>query len=78
MLTTQFSGLGMTKDVIVKVLKELKLEDKHLADWTEEERLAVCKKIRHIGKPIIIAANKCDLSTGWDNNECRSILHPQS
>lgn len=67
MLTTQFSGLGMTKDVIVKVLKELKLEEKNLADWTEEERLSVCKKIRHIGKPIIIAANKCDLSTGWDN-----------
>ncbi|MFH1520075.1 MAG: redox-regulated ATPase YchF [Candidatus Micrarchaeota archaeon] len=67
MLTTQFSGLGMTKDVIVKVLKELRLEEKNLADWTEEERLEVCKKIRHIGKPIIIAANKCDLSTGWDN-----------
>lgn len=67
MLTTQFSGLGMTKDIIVKVLKELKLEEKNLSDWTEEERLAVCKKIRQIGKPIIIAANKCDLSTGWDN-----------
>ena len=67
MLTTQFSGLGMTKDVIVKVLKELKLEEKNLAEWSEEEKLNIARTIRRIGKPIIIAANKCDLSTGWDN-----------
>ncbi|MEW6722518.1 MAG: redox-regulated ATPase YchF [Candidatus Micrarchaeota archaeon] len=66
-LTDQFSGLGMTKDIIGKVLKELKLEEKSMLDWSEEERLALCKKIREIGKPIIIAANKCDLSTGWEN-----------
>jgi ribosome-binding ATPase YchF (GTP1/OBG family) len=67
MLTVQFSGLGMTKDIIAKVLKELKLEDKNLAEWGEEEKLALAKTIRRLGKPIIIAANKCDLSSGWDN-----------
>jgi ribosome-binding ATPase YchF (GTP1/OBG family) len=66
-LTEQFSGLGMTKDIIAKVLKELKLEDKSLVEWSAEERLGYCKKVRQIGKPIIIAANKCDLSAGWDN-----------
>lgn len=66
-LTEQFSGLGMTRDILGRVLKELKLEDKCIADWSVDERLALCKKIRQIGKPIIIAANKCDLSTGWDN-----------
>jgi hypothetical protein len=66
-LTEQFSGLGMTKDIIAKVLKELKLEEKSMLEWSEDERLELCKKIRQIGKPIIIAANKCDLSTGWDN-----------
>jgi ribosome-binding ATPase YchF (GTP1/OBG family) len=76
-LTTQFSGLGMTKDIIIKVLKECKLEDKNLADWTDEERLAVCKKIRQIGKPIIIAANKCDLSTGWANYERLKKAFPE-
>ena len=67
MFTEQFSGLGMNKDIISKVLKELKLEEKNLMEWTPEERLSLCKKLRQIGKPIIIAANKCDLSTGWDN-----------
>lgn len=67
LLTVQFSGLGMTKEIIVKVLKELRLEEKNLAEWGPDEKLALARTIRKIGKPIIIAANKCDLSTGWDN-----------
>ncbi|NYZ74138.1 redox-regulated ATPase YchF [Candidatus Micrarchaeota archaeon] len=66
-LTEQFSGLGMNKDIIIKVLKELKVDDKPIAEWSDEDALLLSKKIRQIGKPIIIAANKCDLSTGWDN-----------
>ncbi len=66
-LTEQFSGLGMNRDIIFKVLKELKLEEKSMTEWSDDERFALCKKLRQIGKPIIIAANKCDLSAGWDN-----------
>ncbi|MEW6748525.1 MAG: redox-regulated ATPase YchF [Candidatus Micrarchaeota archaeon] len=66
-LTEQFSGLGMDSAIIHRVLKELGLEEKPLPGWSEDDRLAFCKKVRQIGKPIIIAANKCDLSTGWDN-----------
>lgn len=66
-LTEQFSGLGMNVNIISRVLKELNLENKPLAEWSGDEQLALCKKIRQIGKPIIIAANKCDISTGWDN-----------
>ncbi len=66
-LSEQFSGLGMTKDIIARVLKELSLEEKGMDLWSEDERYALCKKIRQIGKPIIIAANKCDLSAGWEN-----------
>ena len=73
----QFSGLGMNVSIISRVLKELKLEDKPLAGWGEEEQLALCKKIRQIGKPIIIAANKCDLSTGWDNYQKLKKTFPE-
>jgi len=66
-LSEQFSGLGMTMAIISRVLKEIALEEKPLGDWNDDERLSLCKKIRQIGKPIIIAANKCDLSSGWDN-----------
>lgn len=76
-ITNQFSGLGMSSTIIGRVLKELKLEEKPLDQWDEGERMALCKKIRQIGKPIIIAANKCDLSTGWDNYEKLKKTFPE-
>ena len=76
-LTEQFSGLGMTKEIIARVLKELKLEEKNMMEWNDEEKYSLCKKIRHIGKPIIIAANKCDLSTGWDNYQKLKKTFPE-
>ncbi|MBI5222981.1 redox-regulated ATPase YchF [Candidatus Micrarchaeota archaeon] len=66
-IAEQFSGLGMGRDVVSRVLRELKLEEKVLSEWTPEEKLSLGRTLRRIGKPIIIAANKCDLSTGWDN-----------
>ncbi|MBN1169497.1 redox-regulated ATPase YchF [Candidatus Micrarchaeota archaeon] len=63
----QFSGLGVQKEVVARILKELGLEEKKLEEWTEEEKKNLGKKIRELGKPIIIAANKVDLSAGWDN-----------
>lgn len=68
-LVAQFSGLGLKRDAIAKTLNALNLAEKKLADWTQEERFAFCKKIREIGKQIIIAANKCDISSGFENYE---------
>lgn len=68
-LVAQFSGLGMKRDAIIKTLNALSLQEKKLADWSNEEKFLFCKKIREIGKQIIIAANKCDISTGYENYE---------
>lgn len=63
----QFSGLGVPRDVVVKILKKLGLEEKKLEEWTAEEKKSLGKNIRELGKPIIIAANKVDLSSGFEN-----------
>ncbi|MGV8176355.1 MAG: GTPase, partial [Candidatus Bilamarchaeaceae archaeon] len=63
----QFSGLGLSRDAIQKTLKRLGLDEKKLKDWTPEEQNAFARTIREIGKPILIAANKCDLP-GADKN----------
>jgi ribosome-binding ATPase YchF (GTP1/OBG family) len=76
-LTEQFSGLGMKRDTITRVLRELKLEEKNIGEWNGDERLALCSKLRQIGKPIIIAANKCDLSAGWDNYQKLKEAFPE-
>lgn len=66
-LGEQFSGLGVARDVVTKILKELGLDGKPLEKWSEEEQMALARKIRKLGKPVIIAANKCDLKIGYEN-----------
>lgn len=66
-LATQLAGLGMSKDSIVRALMKLNLREKTLFEWNESERFAFAKAIREAGKPIIIAANKCDLSSAYEN-----------
>jgi ribosome-binding ATPase YchF (GTP1/OBG family) len=66
-LGEQFSGLGVSQDIVTKILKELGLEEKKLEEWSEDEKMAIAKRIRKLGKPVIIAANKCDLQIGYEN-----------
>jgi ribosome-binding ATPase YchF (GTP1/OBG family) len=68
-ISEQFAGLGVTNDVINKVLNDLELKDKAMEDWIEDERFQLAQKIRERGKPILIAANKCDLPKGKENFE---------
>lgn len=67
LFTNVFSGLGLTRFIIQKTLNSLSLVEKKLVEWAEEDKFNFCKRIREIGKPIVIAANKCDLSTGENN-----------
>jgi len=68
-LAEQFTGLGIKREVIARILRETNLEEKQMDAWSKEEVMEVAKKIRHIGKPIIIAANKVDLPHGKENYE---------
>jgi len=63
----QFSGLGISGEVIQKTLKELNLKEKRLEEWSEEEKFKFSRIVREKGKQIIIAANKCDLPNGPEN-----------
>ena len=65
----QFSGLGLKREAILKTLRQLKLEEKPLNEWTSEDRVAYTKILREIGKPIVIAANKCDIDAAQKNYE---------
>ena len=68
-MAAQFSGLGLKRPAIQKSLKQLGLEEKKLDQWEEEEKLSFAKLMRELGKPIVIAANKCDLSNAQANYE---------
>ncbi|MBS3068246.1 redox-regulated ATPase YchF [Candidatus Micrarchaeota archaeon] len=77
LLVGQLSGLGLKRGAIQKTLKQLGLEEKKISEWTEEEKFKFARLIREIGKQIVIAANKCDLSNGMENYEKLKKQFPQ-
>ncbi|MCX8200126.1 MAG: redox-regulated ATPase YchF [Candidatus Micrarchaeota archaeon] len=65
----QFTGLKISRDAIARTLTELALKEKPLESWSEEDKMGFAKRMRAIGKPILIAANKCDLPGAYKNYE---------
>lgn len=59
MLHERFTGLAITEAQIARALRKSGLTSKP-DQWSDDELLAICGEIRRSGKPMIIAANKCD------------------
>jgi ribosome-binding ATPase len=66
-LKKRLSGLGVTEAALDKVLNKLNLQNKKFKSWTEQEIFDFCQRIRRDVKPVIIAANKADISTTQNN-----------
>ncbi len=67
-IAERFSGLKINRDMVKQALAQANL-DKPLREWSEEDILHFAAKLREISKPILIAANKCDLPTAKENIE---------
>ncbi len=65
-LAKQLSGLKVTEDAVIRVMKHLNLSESVLK-WKKEDILAFASGIRKEAKPIIIAANKADTKTAEAN-----------
>ena len=68
-VTKQFSGLRVTEGDVKSVLIELKLNPETPASWSEEDLSNFTKTLRHVTKPMLIAANKVDKSNASENLE---------
>jgi ribosome-binding ATPase YchF (GTP1/OBG family) len=68
-LKKRLSGLGVVEPAIDKVLNKLNLHNKKIKSWNEQEIFDFCQNIRRIVKPVVIAANKADISTSQNNLE---------
>jgi len=66
-LIEQFRGLGISENAIVKTLMELNAREKTFERWTEDDKMAFARKMRKIGKPLLVVANKCDLPGAYEN-----------
>ncbi len=61
-LTKQLSGLGVDEEICKSVLRKLNFTEKPATEWAKEELLELATEFRKATKPLIIAANKIDVS----------------
>lgn len=60
-LAEKLTGLGVTEGQIYAALRDAGLNDKP-TQWSEEELFSLSHHIRRHSKPMIIAANKCEIA----------------
>lgn len=65
----QFSGLKVKEEDVKYALKKLKFDDRKPNDWTDEQLKEFSHELRHLTKPMIIAANKSDKPNSKKNLE---------
>ena len=65
----QFSGLRVNEDDVKSVLIKLKLDPEKPTLWNEQDLDNFTKTLRHLTKPMLIAANKIDKSGAKENLE---------
>ncbi|MBI3036607.1 redox-regulated ATPase YchF [Candidatus Woesearchaeota archaeon] len=63
----QFSGLGVTEPMAEKIVEEQKLDAENPLKWSDEDLRGFATALRRKTKPMLIAANKCDIPEAADN-----------
>ena len=66
-LIKRLSGLGVTIDTISSAISIIGLTNKNPENWTESNLLNLVKHIRKQSKPLLIVANKTDISSSKEN-----------
>ncbi|MFC1455029.1 redox-regulated ATPase YchF [Candidatus Undinarchaeota archaeon] len=66
-LAENLAGIGILEDHIRKAIKELDLDIEKPNGWDDDDLLKFTRACRRHSKPIVIAANKCDISNSKDN-----------
>ncbi|MEM4214774.1 MAG: redox-regulated ATPase YchF [Candidatus Pacearchaeota archaeon] len=65
-LANQFSGLKINANMIKEAIKRCNLTE-NFNFWTDEQLLEFVRELRKLSKPLIIAANKCDMPKAQEN-----------
>jgi len=62
LLADRLTGLGITEHEVKLAMRNCGLPE-NFKEWNEENLFSLTSSIREISKPIIIAANKCDIAS---------------
>jgi len=66
-IAQNLSGLSIRKHHVVEAIRRSGLEDKKFTQWSDDDIRVFSIELRKISKPIVIAANKADVSVAEDN-----------
>jgi hypothetical protein len=66
-IATRLSGLSIKESEIASTIAELGLSRTRASNWSDNDILRFCKKLREKSKPVVIAANKADLPSAQHN-----------
>ena len=66
-IARQLSGLNVREDMVVQLLKELRLEGVRLGDWQGSDLERFAERLRQETKRMLIAANKADVPGAADH-----------
>jgi len=73
----QFSGLKVLEADVKDVIRKGNYNVEQPAKWNDEELLKFAHDLRHISKPMIIAANKCDRPSAKANLDNMKKAYPE-
>ena len=73
----QFSGLKIDEYDIEQTLKKTGLLPENVARWSDDDLFKFARELRIIGKPMIIAANKCDFPESEENIKKMKEKYPK-
>lgn len=62
LVAENLTGLGIKEAHIAKAVRNAELSTEKPSKWTEDELLILSDNIRKFSKPMVIAANKCDIA----------------
>lgn len=63
----QFSGLNVTEDDVKIAIRKSNLDPEKAINWTSAQLKTFCHEMRHLTKPMIVAANKIDKPGAEEN-----------
>jgi len=76
-IAKQFSGLGVTEEMTEEVIRETGVDPIKVAEWTDGQLRQVAVAFRRRTKPMLIAANKVDVSNAAETLERLKKEFPQ-
>jgi len=74
-ILTQFSGLKVKEYQVEEALSMTNLTE-HCIEWSDEDVMLFASTLRKVSKPMIVAANKIDVASGFENYEKLKAEYP--